>query len=705
MRLVAEQADPAATCRWEGDLVVLSSNLHAEALVDFLLHQYRPSPVLVPWNKDAGFKAGASNNTKALLEVESNDDPRFEPFQRAIAATRAVMARPDWADLSKDQQVSLIRNALPDDALDWVDAAVVLRPEGPAYPLILGSGGNLGRLDLSPNFMSRLLVVLDRTDAGVGRSRSWLRHALMGEGAPALRDDSAGQYDPGAAGGVRAGPAGAAAALTNPWDFVLLIEGALLWAAGVARRLGGVTRHASLPFTVEGTTAGYASMAANEAVKGEIWTPVWTAPVGLPGLRRLFAEGRISWSGRQARSGLDAVRALGAYGVDVGLDRFQRHVVADRLGQNPLVVSVGVHPVRPQPGIDLLADLDGWLDRLRLAANDKNAAGSTVQACARVERAVFAAAAAPPGASLAPRMQRVLGEVAATEAAVARSAGGRAALGPVPWLEPERWLPILDDGTPELRIAASLALARDEQVIDPRHGALRFLLTPTTPVPGRRRGRLDPLERLEWSQDPTPIGGLGHRPVEDLLAEVLMLRSRAERRRTEPDQPVGAEPWFPAARDAKASDAEAFAAGLLDLTRIAELLAGLMLLRPDPVGVTHRWLDVPPPSGVSPGWRLLAPFYSRHPIGTMGTEHRLRPLARWASLLAAGRIGPVVAEALTRYRMARLHPTVTSPGALAASTPDTPLVAAALIVSAARADVQRAVEYVTDPTVQQGETP
>jgi hypothetical protein len=89
----------------------------------------------------------------------------------------------------------------------------------------------------------------------------------------------------------------------------------------------------------------------------------------------------------------------------------------------------------------------------------------------------------------------------------------------------------------------------------------------------------------------------------------------------------------------------------------------------------------------------------------MGTEHRLRPLARWASLLAVGRIGPVVAEALTRYRMARLHPTLRSPGALAASTPDTPLVAAALIVSAARADVQRSLEYVTDPTFQQGEAP
>lgn len=703
-RLVAEQVDKSATCRWVGETLHLRSELDAEALVAFLLERYEPSPVLAPWNSDAGFKPGSSTNTKALVAIERSDDPRLEPYRRAIDAARTVMTRPDWtsSDLSKEErkrrQVTLMRNALPDDALDWVDAAVVLRPEGPAYPLLLGSGGNLGRLDLSPNFMTRLALVIGREPEAARRSAEWLRHALFVEGSPPLRADSAGQYDPGAAGGVRAAPTGKADALTNPWDLVLLIEGALLWAAGVARRLGGSTTHASVPFSVQGSSIGHASGAAGEDLRGELWAPVWAEHIKLLAIRRLFAEGRISWSGHQARTAADAVRALSSFGVDLGLDRFVRHVVANRHGQAPLAVAVSAHPVRHRPGVDVLADLDGWSSRLQRAANARDAPAGVVQAAHLVERALFEGAEGGPG-----RMQAVLVAVAAAEIQVGRSERSRreGPVPPVPWLDPGRWVPLLDDQTPELRLAASMALGRDEATKDPRHGVLRFLLTMTRPEPAQHAGRNDPLGRVAWSLDPPPVPGLVSRAVDSVLTDVLALRSRAERVGADGDDDgPGVKPWFPCALDTRAGDPEALAAGLLDLDRLGELLAGLVLLRPEPGAVDHQWQGTTT-EGVSPGWRLLAPFYARRPVSLSGRQVRLRPLTRWAALLAAGRGGAVFGEAFVRLRMAHLRPVPRSPRSIGTGTSDT-LLAASLLASPPRADVQRALDHVIDPIADQG---
>ena len=46
-----------------------------------------------------------------------------------------------------------------------------------------------------------------------------------------------GQFFPGAAGGANATSGFDAASAVNPWDFVLMIEGALLFAATSVKRL------------------------------------------------------------------------------------------------------------------------------------------------------------------------------------------------------------------------------------------------------------------------------------------------------------------------------------------------------------------------------------------------------------------------------------------------------------------------------------
>ncbi|HID49928.1 MAG TPA: hypothetical protein EYP40_10025, partial [Chromatiales bacterium] len=54
-RLVAEQKDPEARGWWQGQHFVLESTLDEDGLKAFFLDEYRPTPIIAPWNGGSGF--------------------------------------------------------------------------------------------------------------------------------------------------------------------------------------------------------------------------------------------------------------------------------------------------------------------------------------------------------------------------------------------------------------------------------------------------------------------------------------------------------------------------------------------------------------------------------------------------------------------------------------------------------------------------
>ena len=71
-----------------------------------------------------------------------------------------------------------------------------------------------------------------------------------------------GQFFPGAAGGANATSGFDAPSAVNPWDFILMIEGALLFAAASVKRLETTDDGALVyPFCVRQAGVGYASAA------------------------------------------------------------------------------------------------------------------------------------------------------------------------------------------------------------------------------------------------------------------------------------------------------------------------------------------------------------------------------------------------------------------------------------------------------------
>lgn len=344
---------------------------------------------------------------------------------------------------------------------EWMDAAMVLDDDGtPRFPALLGTGGNDGRLDFTNNFLQRFSEVFDlSTPSGSPRQNAhkWLHGSLWGYPINDCQSGSAvGQYLPGMAGGANSdnGPDGNS--LLNPLDFILMMEGAILFTAHATRRMGTMELgRAAAPFAVNAHGAGYASASAfDESARGEQWMPLWSHPMTLAELRRLLSEGRAQIGARSVREPLDLARAVARLGNARGISAFQRYGYIERNGQSNLAVPIGRVRVPDRISLQLacLDDIDRWLLNLHRGARDKKAP-ARLQLMERLLSDALFAVTQHPEEPL--RWQSVLLSLADVESVLRTGTGHQA--GPIPSLRPE-WVSAADDGSTEFRLALAFAM-------------------------------------------------------------------------------------------------------------------------------------------------------------------------------------------------------------------------------------------------------
>ena len=244
----------------------------------------------------------------------------------------------------------------------------------------------------------------------------------------------------------------------NAWDFVLMLEGAALFAASTARRLeSNDAAILAAPFTVRSRSgvAGAASAGDDADARGEIWMPLWSAPSTLEELRCLVAEGRAALNGRPARDGLDFARAVAQLGVDRGIAGFQRYGFLMRSGKAFLATPLNRVAVRRNPDADLITELErrNWLGSVQRYARDDNAPNAFRSAARQLDTALFALTQQASREAL----QAVLRRVGRIEAALGISAkwARSSACARVP--PKQAWAGKADDGSAEFRIACALA--------------------------------------------------------------------------------------------------------------------------------------------------------------------------------------------------------------------------------------------------------
>lgn len=396
-RLVAEQADPDARLSWVGGVAHLHSQFDRDGLTEFFLEQYRPTPITAPWNGGSGFYSGGA---EPLEKIAKSMSDRLALYRDTIVGIRTFAPKNKPKDEQKELLLTRCRSELADEIVPWLDVCFTLGEEGPSYFPLLGTGGNDGRLDFTNNFMQRLADVIPFSPGGEPptNSKPWLAAALLADTLVDLGKSAIGQFDPGGIGGAN-GIQGKfeASSRVNPWDFVLMIEGALLFAGAVARRLGANTVGRSVfPFCVDSVAVGYGSAGVNEETtdgsRSELWLPLWSESATIAEVKHLFAEGRAQLGRRQARNALEFALAVNLLGVSRGVKSFSRYGFLKRNGLAFLAAPLGRVEATLRPKARLLDDppLNEWIDRLRSACRDKDKTPARYQTALRqIDRAMF----------------------------------------------------------------------------------------------------------------------------------------------------------------------------------------------------------------------------------------------------------------------------------------------------------------------------
>ena len=512
LRLVAEQRDASALGCWKGNTFELTSTLDRESLLKFFLEDYQPTPIIAPWNGASGFyfregktkekdatgkqiKTGVRDQgtaaTAIVAKFLSARSGRLEGFVTAIQLAKTILSDLGFTASPKEEEkaalLGILRGQLPDRYVEVLDAAFVLLKDGAKPPPLLGTGLNDGALDFSSNFMQRLTDLFD-LDTGLPtpKCRDWLEGSLFEVPITGLSDSAIGQFHPGAGGGPNSTTGFDAKPAMNPWDFIFMLEGAILFAGAAVKRLETAEMGQLVyPFCVKQAGVGYGSAALSDETNSrcEMWLPLWEQPAALTELKALLGEGRAQVGGRSARNGVDFARAVATLGVDRGISAFQRYGFQVRNGLAYFATPLErVIVRRNQLASQLLAPIDDWLEKFRRAARADGAPSSVQRAARALEAAIIAFCKTAD----APRVQELLISLGESEAALAASWKWtrESFLSPVPLLAPQ-WMREANTGTAEFRLAAALAS------INAFHGKtalpLRCHLEPVHPAGGREK--------------------------------------------------------------------------------------------------------------------------------------------------------------------------------------------------------------------------
>ncbi|MBK9168575.1 MAG: type I-U CRISPR-associated protein Csx17 [Bryobacterales bacterium] len=453
-RLIAEQADPRARAWWQdGFLHILQSRWfesdsrgNEDRMTDWLLQGCHFTPLVAPWRKGTGYLPGGERKegAEALRGLLCARHPGTKEFRKAFvdfARSRGMtlgchpahwLARMQQAStLVTDAELhrtlrNLVRSA---STLSWLDAVGTVRASGndresPDWFRILANGGGEASGHYVINHQQRLQVAL-MGDQAVSRQR--LKSSLFATNHPdSLEANSMGaMYYPSLMKAPNVGQdfLPDPQRRVNPWDFILLLEGSLVWSLAANRRQGVTKERSSFPFYCRSSLGGTTAIgpkevegAENSIANGELWCPIWSRPALLTELRRIFGEGRLQVGEHECSRSLEFAVAMKGFGIDRGIDAFYRYSLLERSGSGRqttlLAIPCGCFVPSRSTSVSLLVELQRFAEDISATLVDSGQQQRRLlYARAEFERTWFAAttsASAKTSGGLGPLFEDVL---------------------------------------------------------------------------------------------------------------------------------------------------------------------------------------------------------------------------------------------------------------------------------------------------------
>lgn len=414
-RLVSEQADANARAWWKNGFLHVFQNTwtdttdtSAEAqCVNWLSNGCQFTPLIAPWQKNTGYLPSGKRGKggQALSELLRSDHTGANAFKNAFfdfAHSVGVNLPNDsgeWlesvkaskVDLSATELLQRIRNSIrSSECLDWIDAVGISASrssskEDPSWFPLLGMGGGEKSGQYIVNQQQRLRDLLASTADEVRKDQ--LESALFSENRVGALETGllSAMYYPRYVKNWNSTqdllPVGERC--VNPWDFVLLLEGCLIWSASTTRRRATSRERASFPFYCRASFGGSMNLTAREVhgaeksiSKGELWCPIWSSHSSLSEIRRILAEGRLQLRHKTSSRSLDFALAATGIGVDRGVSAFQRYSVLGRSGSYSsqdqtvlLAVNIGCIAPKRSPTHELLGQLRPFAEEISRTLN------------------------------------------------------------------------------------------------------------------------------------------------------------------------------------------------------------------------------------------------------------------------------------------------------------------------------------------------
>ena len=376
-RIISQQKDGSVRARWNHERLEIDTILDKNEIIDFVQNYYEPSPIVSPWSYNKYQK------TKESLKgmIMHGRFRKYKDILSGMSAVEEVFSRLLGAEMSKDTAkdnkpilLQLCRNMLPDDIVPWIDTVSVIDGDKPKFAPIMGRGGNDGNFDIAENFVKQLNSLLAPANSRNGKSKNMLEASLFG-GTMTLVGMSMVGHNPDGCTSPVGDQSFKSKSMSNPWDFVLMMEGVVFFAGNLARRQSRGGGKAVFPFTTQASKAGYATATNDEDDLGEIWLPIWNNFATFREIRHVFNEGRVQLEGRQVETGTEFARAITRLGIERGISSFQRIVVVKRKGDAFLYTNSGRIYTTNEPAVHLLNELDKWYNPIQKTSKTPKATG------------------------------------------------------------------------------------------------------------------------------------------------------------------------------------------------------------------------------------------------------------------------------------------------------------------------------------------